>query len=151
MPSSPTSSGMTMTICFSFFCFSCSCLPMRLLNVWSVPPSSTSACMASESYPCMSGYMNSLIMISVVSLILFLKFSLCSICCTVTCPVSLSTSWKLSFASHCELCLISIFWGDMSSILPACCRYVCAFWLMAWSVSMGLVASLPVGSPILAV
>src|SRR5660398_221031 len=33
--------------------------PIRRLNFWSVPPSSTSARMATLSYPCSSGYMNS--------------------------------------------------------------------------------------------
>ncbi len=33
--------------------------PTSRLNFWSLPPSSTSAFSATESYPCISGYMNS--------------------------------------------------------------------------------------------
>ena len=51
--------GMIMTICGSWPSAIWKSRPIRLLKVWSVPPSSTSLRIITESHPCISGYMNS--------------------------------------------------------------------------------------------
>ena len=54
-PSSPTSSGSVMTTCGSSPSSRMRSRPTSRLKSWSVPPSSTSAFNATESYPCASG------------------------------------------------------------------------------------------------
>ena len=54
-PSVPTSSGTVSTACGACPRDRCSSRPTRLLKVWSVPPSSMSARISTESMPCSSG------------------------------------------------------------------------------------------------
>ena len=66
--------------------------PTRMLKSWSVPPSSTSDRISTESQPCMIGYCISCRRTSLPPSTRALKSSRASICCMVTRELSLSTS-----------------------------------------------------------
>ncbi|MNP46789.1 hypothetical protein D3C76_1408110 [compost metagenome] len=108
-----------------------------------------SAFNATESYPCISGYNNSCILIGVFSLYLLLKSSLSSILATVYLLVNSITSLKDNFDSHVELYSILVL--SLSNIFTTCLKYVSPLFLVSSNVSAGLVLLLPVGSPIIAV
>ena len=50
-------------------------LPANTLNIWSLPAISKSTSIATESYPCINGYMNSWRLIGILSLILLWNMS----------------------------------------------------------------------------
>src|ERR671919_735050 len=74
--------------------------PTRRLKVWSVPPSSTSASIATESYPCISGYRNSDRLIGRPSRYRSEKSSRSRSRATVSTDASRATSSNLRAASH---------------------------------------------------
>ena len=96
-----------------------------MLKSWSVPPSSTSARISTESQPCIIGYCISCRRTSLPPSTRALKSSRASICCMVTRELSFSTSSYVILRNQSPLYTISVL--SRSRILNACLVYVSAF------------------------
>ena len=124
--------------------------PSSRLNFWSVPPSSTSARTATESYPWSSGYRSSSIDTGSPACSRLEKSSRSSSCAAVVVPSSRNSS-AVRMSSHSLLRLTSSRSGSVSRILPACCWKVAALASISSSVSTGRSVVRPDGSPTRAV
>src|SRR6266511_2830388 len=123
--------------------------PIRRLNVWSVPPSSTSARTATESIPWSSGYRNSITEMGRPSAYRLAKSSRSSIRATVAAAVMRSTASMSMASSHSELYRTSV--ASLSRISQNCSRSRSAYPRTTSAVSRGRVSDFPLGSPTRAV
>ena len=108
-----------------------------------------SAFSATESYPCINGYISSCIERGKLFSYLFLKSSLSNIRATVYLLVNSIISLKFILDSHSELYAILVF--SLSNILVTCFKYVSPDNLVCSNVNACLVLLLPDGSPIIPV